>query len=115
MLAEYRSVLCTQDFDKKIAELAEREETLKKEAKEAVENAPRREKKQTQTKYDELLSALSAEQETARQAKWLFDKFGEGEYRDGENTATYWDFAASQTARKWQKKHLRSRRARMSG
>ena len=82
LLAEYRSVLCTQDFDKKIAELAEREETLKKEAKEAVENAPRREKKQTQTKYDELLSALSAGQETARQAKWLFDKFGEGEYRD---------------------------------
>lgn len=52
------------------------------EAKVAVEQAQRREKKAVQARYDGEIAALEARLTVAKEAVWLYEKFGEGEYRD---------------------------------
>ena len=44
--------------------------------------APKREKKKVQADYDGRLAALEEGLTTAKEAVWLYEKFGEGEYRD---------------------------------
>ena len=48
----------------------------------AVETAPRKEKKKIQSDWDGKQSAVNAMLTVAKEADWLFSKFGEGEYRD---------------------------------
>ena len=55
---------------------------LRAEAKAAVEDADKREKKNTQTEYDEKISELTEKLTIAKEANWLYEKFGDGEYRD---------------------------------
>ena len=52
------------------------------EAKAAVEQAQRREKKALQARYDEEIAALEARLTMAKEAVWLHEKFGEGAYQD---------------------------------
>ena len=44
--------------------------------------APKREKKKVQADYDGRLAALEETLTTAKEAVWLYEKFGDGEYRD---------------------------------
>ena len=83
LLADYRAALGS---DKPFAEIqTDLEEQLARkraEAKEAVENAARRDKKAIQAQYNGEISALEDKLAVAKDAVWLYEKFGEGVYQD---------------------------------
>ena len=83
LLAEYRAALGSDaPFAEQIHACAEEIKTLRTEAKRAVDAAERRAKKKTQAEYDARLAALTERQTVAQEALWLYEKFGEGEYRN---------------------------------
>ena len=47
-----------------------------------MEDAAKREKKKVQAEYDEKISALEEILTIAKEAVWLYEKFGEGKYDD---------------------------------
>jgi type I restriction enzyme M protein len=57
-------------------------ESEKKQAKEAIATATRKEKKQVEAEWKETIEYWENLVETARQFEWLIEKFGEGEYKD---------------------------------
>ena len=57
-------------------------ESEKKQAKEAIATATRKEKKQAEAEWKETIEYWEDLVETARQFEWLIEKFGEGEYKD---------------------------------
>jgi type I restriction enzyme M protein len=57
-------------------------ESEKKQAKEAIATATRKEKKQVKAEWKETIEYWEDLVETARQFEWLTEKFGEGEYKD---------------------------------
>ena len=83
LLADYRAALGS---DKPFAEIqTDLEEQLARkraEAKEAVENAARRDKKAVQAQYNGEISVLEDKLAVAKDAVWLYEKFGEGVYQD---------------------------------
>ena len=81
LLADYRDALGS---DKPFAETDLEEQLARKraEAKEAVENAARRDKKAVQAQYNGEISALEDKLAVAKDAVWLYEKFGEGVYQD---------------------------------
>ena len=83
LLAEYRSVLgCAVSFEDALELLKKELADLQKRSKIEVENAGRSDKKRVQAYYDELIAAKNAEITIAKEAVWLYEKFGEGEYKD---------------------------------
>ena len=54
----------------------------KKQAKEAIATATRKEKKQVEAEWKETIEHWEDLLETARQFEWLTEKFGDGEYQD---------------------------------
>ena len=82
LLEEYRAALGSASFAQRAEELSVEINTLRDEAKKAVAEAAKREKKKVQADYDQRLAALEETLATAREAVWLYEKFGEGEYRD---------------------------------
>jgi len=83
LLHEYRNALGSDKlFDKQVHDLTERLKKLRAEAKTAVEAADKREKKKLQTEYDDRISELTERLIIAKEANWLYEKFGDGEYHD---------------------------------
>lgn len=83
LLQEYHAALETDiDLDECLEEINRRVEEIKAESKTAVENAPKKDKKTTQKKFEEMLAGVLEKAEIAKQALWLTEKFGEGEYKD---------------------------------
>ena len=82
LLTQYTQVLGDSPFADRAAQLSEEIAALRAEAKQAVEEAAKREKKKLQAEFDERIAALEETLTVAREAVWLTDKFGEGEYRD---------------------------------
>lgn len=83
LLREYRDKLGSEkSFDEQVHDLTERIKKLRVEAKTAVEAADKREKKKMQMKYDNKLAKLTEKLTIAKEANWLYEKFGDGEYRD---------------------------------
>ncbi|MCI8869184.1 MAG: SAM-dependent DNA methyltransferase [Lawsonibacter sp.] len=82
LLREYELALGTPAFARRMDQLALEMADLRSEAKEAVEKAARREKKKVRAEYDRRMAELEEAFVTAREAVWLCEKFGEGEYRD---------------------------------
>lgn len=83
LLNEYKSVLGSdKPFKEQINELSAKVKSLRKEAKEAVDSAERREKKKIQSKYDEKIAEITEYLTIAKEANWLYEKFGEGKYQD---------------------------------
>lgn len=83
LLEEYRTFLGAEgSFSGREAELSDQMAALRGEAKKAVEEAAKREKKKVQAAYDEKIAALEETLTVAREANWLYEKFGEGEYQD---------------------------------
>lgn len=58
--------------------------TKRKLSKEQIESADKKEKKAVQTKWDDYFNWLGELQNIAKEAQWLYEKFGEGEYKDIE-------------------------------
>ena len=82
LIQEYHDWLGEDSFDE-IIKLAEEIMTdLRKEAKEAVNAAAKKDKKQLQAKYDEKIADQENLLQVAKEAAWLYDKFGDGEYKD---------------------------------
>ena len=83
LIDEYHTALHSEDsFEEIVHTLSEKLKALRKEAKNAVAAADKRDKKSTQAEYDERVAALTDELTIAKEAHWLYEKFGEGEYRD---------------------------------
>lgn len=83
LLTEYKSVLgCAITFEESLSLLQDELADLQKRSKIEVENAGRNEKKRVQAHYDELIAAKNTEITIAKEALWLYEKFGEGEYKD---------------------------------
>ena len=83
LLKEYQTVLgCELPFAEKAAQLTGEIAALRAEAKKTVEDAAKREKKKVQAEYDEKISALEEILTIAKEAVWLYEKFGEGKYDD---------------------------------
>ena len=82
-LTEYHMVLNSDNnFEAIVNKLSESLKALRKEAKDAVASADKREKKKTQSEYDERIATLNDELTIAKEANWLYEKFGDGEYQD---------------------------------
>lgn len=64
------------------AELKEHRETLCAQAKTAVEAADKKSKKKTQEEWDARLAELDEIIGVAKEADWLYEKFGDGKYKD---------------------------------
>ncbi len=83
LLTEYKSILgCAITFEEALNLLQDELADLQKRSKIEVEHAGRNEKKRVQVYYDELIAAKNAEITVAKEALWLYEKFGEGEYKD---------------------------------
>lgn len=83
LLADYRAALGGDaPFAEIQKDLEEQLARKRAEAKEAVENAARRDKKAVQAQYNGEISALEDKFAVAKDAVWLYEKFGEGVYQD---------------------------------
>ena len=83
LLDEYRAELGGElSFAEIEAGLQDELRTKRNEAKTAVEQAERREKKIVQASYDDEIAELEERLAIAKEADWLYDKFGVGEYHD---------------------------------
>lgn len=83
LLEEYHATLGNnKPFSDQVHELSEKLKTLRAEAKKAVEDAGKREKKKVQAEYDEKLAELTDILTVAKEANWLYEKFGDGTYAD---------------------------------
>ena len=83
LIGEYQQILGkAKSFEEILELLKEKLAELQRRTKIEVENAPRNDKKRVQAYYDEMIAAKNAEITIAKEAIWLTEKFGEGEYRD---------------------------------
>ena len=56
--------------------------TLREEAKKAVEECDKKEKKKVQASWDEKIASVEEIVEVVKEAHWLYSNFGEGKYQD---------------------------------
>lgn len=83
LIDEYRNTLgCTLSFEELICIINDELKELKRRAKIEVDNAGRNDKKRIQTEYDDMIASKNEELTIAKEANWLYEKFGEGEYQD---------------------------------
>lgn len=83
LLEEYRSILgCAISFEESLHLLKEELKDLQKRAKIEVEHAGRIDKKRIQAEYDKMITDKNEEIAVAKEANWLYDKFGDGIYVD---------------------------------
>lgn len=83
LLQEYRKVLGQAiPFEEALHLLKSELKDLQKKAKLETEQADRKDKKRIQAQYDEMLATKNDEITVAKEAVWLYEKFGEGEYKD---------------------------------
>ena len=82
LLQEYHDVLGSEPYEDSKKQLEEQIQSLRAEAKAAVDNAEKRERKTVQAAYDERIKELEEKLITAKEACWLYEKFGEGTYQD---------------------------------
>ena len=82
LLDEYRTILGNGDFEDILYQLKDEWKDLQKRAKIEVEHAGRGDKKRIQAEYDEMIASKNEEVTVAKEANWLYEKFGDGEYKD---------------------------------
>ncbi len=83
LLEEYNAELGDMlTFEERVQQLADDIENFRAEAKIRVEEAERKDKKKVQLRYDEDIAVLERKLSVAKEALWLYEKFGEGEYKD---------------------------------
>ena len=83
LLDEYKNVLGSAvSFEETLHLLKNELKDLQKQAKIDVEQAGRADKKRIQAEYDEKIAIKNDEITIAKEANWLYEKFGNGEYHD---------------------------------
>ena len=71
-----------RSFSENLDLLQAKLELIRKKAKQAVDTAAKREKKTVDAEWNERIAAVEAMIVILKEACWLYEKFGEGEYRD---------------------------------
>lgn len=71
-----------RSFSENLDLLQAKLELIRKKAKQAVDTAAKREKKMVEAEWNERIAAVEAMIVILKEACWLYEKFGEGEYRD---------------------------------
>ncbi len=82
LLDEYRAVLGNGFFEDILHQLKDELKDLQKRAKLEVDNAGRTDKKRIQAEYDKMIAEKNEEITVAKEAVWLYEKFGDGVYAD---------------------------------
>lgn len=82
LLREYHEILGKDTFDDTFISIKEKIKTIRAEAKIVVSEAARKDKKKLQAEYDEAILAQEELLKVAKEAVWLYSKFGDGEYKD---------------------------------
>lgn len=83
LLDEYKLALNSENaFSLQVTKISEKLKTLKAEAKKAVDEADKKDKKKTQALFDEKIDILLEQLKIAKEASWLYEKFHDGEYND---------------------------------
>lgn len=83
LIKEYHAVLDSDEpFIEQMHELSPKITNTKTETKKAVDEAEKKNKKKLCEEYDERLAELTETHDIAREANWLYEKFGDGEYKD---------------------------------
>ena len=71
-----------RSFSENLDLLQAKLELIRKKAKQAVDTAAKREKKTVEAEWNERIAAVEAMIVILKEACWLYEKFGEGEYQD---------------------------------
>lgn len=82
LLEEYHDALGEDSFEEIVRLAEEIIGDLRSEAKSAVAKAEKKDKKKVQAGYDEKIADQECLLQVAKEALWLYEKFGEGEYQD---------------------------------
>ena len=83
LLEEYRQELGEMlSFPDRVEQLETDLKNAQAEAKEAVAQAARKEKKRIEAEYQDIIQAMEQKLAVAKEALWLTKKFGKGEYAD---------------------------------
>ena len=82
LLEEYRAVLGDDSFEDILHQLMDELKDLQKRAKIEIENLGRNDKKSVQAEYDNMIAEKNEEITIAKEACWLYEKFGDGVYSD---------------------------------
>ena len=82
LLEEYHDALGEDSFDEIVRLAEEILSDLRSEAKSAVAKADKKDKKKVRVGYDEKIADQECLLQVAKEALWLYEKFGEGEYQD---------------------------------
>lgn len=83
LIEEYHSVLGSdKPFEEIITDITHIKENTEKEAKEKTEEAGRQKKKTVQEEYNRKINEINEKLTIAKEAQWLSEKFGTGEYKD---------------------------------
>lgn len=82
LLEEYRAVLGDDSFEDILHQLIDELKDLQKRAKIEIENVGRNDKKRVQAEYDNMIAEKNEEITIAKEACWLYEKFGDGVYSD---------------------------------
>ena len=82
LLEEYRAVLGDDSFEDILHQLMDELKDLQKRAKIEIENVGRNDKKSVQAEYDNMIAEKNEEITIAKEACWLYEKFGDGVYSD---------------------------------
>lgn len=82
LLEEYHAALGPEPFVLRAGQLSKELEALRAEAEKAVAEAARREKKKVQEAYGQRIAGLEETCTAAKEALWLYERFGDGQYRD---------------------------------
>lgn len=83
LLKEYQTALGSdKPFAEQMHDLSSQLKELRNKAKNAVENAAKNMKKKTQQEYDTKIAELDEILTVAKEANWLYEKFGNGQYSD---------------------------------
>ena len=82
LLDEYRAILGNGAFENILCQLKDELKDLQKQAKIRVDQAGRNEKKSVQTEFDQIIIGKNEIVTIAKEALWLYEKFGEGVYAD---------------------------------
>ena len=82
LIEEYHSVLGEGDFEEILHAQEDHIKELRSEAKSAVNSASKKDKKRIQSEFDEKIAEQEEQLTIAKEAVWLYSKFGDGEYQD---------------------------------
>jgi type I restriction enzyme M protein len=82
LIEEYHSVLGDGDFEEILHAQENCIKELRSEAKAAADSAAKKDKKRIQAEFDEKIAEQEEQLTIAKEAVWLYSKFGDGEYQD---------------------------------